>query len=128
MFPFKNYFHPGEQKKVFQGKIGEEVHGGHAVSGEKLLNIQSSVRRCTSKSSIMKWANTGKSLQKNSLKPDTASHNSACWCTDTDGFLEHSPSGRSLYYNGPTLQKIILGFWGGPPLVLSIDKKDVDFD
>ena len=52
-----------------------------------------------------------KSLQKNSLKPNTASHNNASWYTDTDGFLEYSLSKGSLYYKGPTLQMIILGFW-----------------
>ena len=89
-------------------------HGGHAVFGQKLLNIQGSVGRCTHKSPIMKRANV-LSLQKNSLKLNTASHNSASWYTDTGGFLEHSPSVRSLYYKGPALQKIIL-FWGeGPP-------------
>ena len=48
------------------------------------------------------------SLQKgNSLKPNTASHINTSWYTDTYGFLENSPSGGSLYFKGPTLQKII---------------------
>ena len=34
--------------------------------------------------------------------------------TDTDGFLEHSPSGGSLCYKGPALQKIILVLGGLP--------------
>ena len=50
----------------------------------------------------MHWKN----LQKMSLKWNTASHNNASWYTDTDGFLEHPPSGGSLYYSRPTLQKI----------------------
>ena len=37
-------------------------------------------------------------FQKNSLKPNTTSHNNA---SNTDGFLEHSPSRGSLYYKGP---------------------------
>ena len=41
-----------------------------------------------------------KSLQKNSLKPNAAFHNNTSWYTDTDGFLEHSPSEGSLYYKG----------------------------
>ena len=49
-----------------------------------------------------------KSLQNNSLKPNAASHNNASWYTDTGEFLEHSPSAGSLYYKGPTFQKIIL--------------------
>ena len=47
------------------------------------------------------------SLKKNSLKLNAASHNNASWCTDADGFLEHSPRGGSLYYKGPALQKTI---------------------
>ena len=50
------------------------------------------------------------------MHPNAASHNNASWCTDTDGFLEHSPSRGSLPYKGPTLQKIIPGF-GGSPIV-----------
>ena len=46
-------------------------------------------------------------FQKNSLNPNAASHNNANWHTDTDGFLQHSPRWGSLYYKGPTLQKII---------------------
>ena len=38
--------------------------------------------------------------------------------TDTDGFLEHSPSQGSLYYKRPTIQKII--FWGGPPSYIQV--------
>ena len=48
---------------------------------------------------------------KNSPKPNAASRNNASWYTDTDEFLEYSPSGGSLYYKGPALQKIILVFW-----------------
>ena len=58
-------------------------------------------------------------FKKNSLKPNTASHNNAFWSTDTDGFLGHSPSGGSLYYRGPTLQKIkALQVFGGTPLYI----------
>ena len=91
-------------------------HRGHAIFDPKLLNSWSGMGRCAHKSPIMKWANALKeSSKKNSVKPNTASHNNTRWYTDTDGFLEHSPSwgiGRSLYYNGPTLQKIIPGGFG----------------
>ena len=50
------------------------------------------------------------SSKKNSLKPNTASDNNASWYTDTDGFLEHSPSGGSLCYKRSTPQNIILCF------------------
>ena len=61
-----------------------------------------------------------KSLQKNSQNPNVASHNNAIWYTDTDGFLEHSPSGGSLYYKGPALQRIIPFFLVGGPLHTSL--------
>ena len=38
--------------------------------------------------------------------------NNASWYPDVS--LEHSPSGVSLYYKGPALQKMIPGFWGLP--------------
>ena len=65
----------------------------------------------------MKWVNTLKVFKKKSLKPNTASHNNASWYTDTEGFLEHSPTGGSLYYKGPALQKIVPFFSKGVPLV-----------
>ena len=68
---------------------------------------QCGMGRCAGQSPIMKWANMLKESSKNSLKPNTASHTNASWYTDTDVFLEYSPSGGSLYYKGPTLHKII---------------------
>ena len=53
-----------------------------------------------------------KSLKKNALKSNAASHNSASWCTDPDGLLEHSSSRGTLYNKGPTHQQIILGGFG----------------
>ena len=50
------------------------------------------------------------SLQKNSLKPNAASHNNVSWYPDTDGLIEHSPGGGSLYYKELALQKVIPGF------------------
>ena len=102
MFPFEDFFHPGTQKKVPRGEIGCMAgveHGGHAIFSQKLMNTQHGVGRCAHKSPIMKWANTWReSSKKNSLKLNTASHNTTSWYTDTEGFLEHSPSGGSLYY------------------------------
>ena len=57
------------------------------------------------------------SSKKNSLRPNAASHNNASWHTDTNVFLEHSPSGGSLYYKGPALQKVILVLGGSSPLL-----------
>ena len=87
---------------------------GSCHFGQKMLNIQHGVGRCACKSPIMKWANALKESskkKKNSLKPNAASHNNTSWDTDTDGFLEHSPSGGSLHYKVPALQKIIQVFW-----------------
>ena len=93
-------------------------HRGHAIFGQKLLNTQHSVGSYTCNSPIMKWANTLKeSSKKISLKPNTASHNNASWCTDTDRLPEHPPSGGSLHCKGPALQKIILVFRGIPSYI-----------
>ena len=56
-----------------------------------------------------------KSLQKKFTKVNAASHKNASGYADTDGFLEHSPSGGSLYYKGSALQKVIPVFWGVTP-------------
>ena len=119
-FSSEDFFHPWKQQKVTWGEtawIGRVGHRGSAVFGQKLLNIQHSVGRCAHKSLIMKWETLKESSKKNSLKPNEASHNNTSWYTDTDGFLEHSPSGGSLYYKGPTLQKIIEVLRGVPPCV-----------
>ena len=122
-FPFEDIFHAQKHKKVAPGEvgwIGRVEHRPCAVFGQKLLNTQHSMGRCAHKSPIMKWAKSLKESSKNALKLDTASHNNASWYTDTDGFLEHSPSWGSLYYKGPTLQKIILFWGGGAPLYVPL--------
>ena len=65
-----------------------------------------------------------KSLQKNSLPPNTAFHNTS-WYTDTDGFLEHSPSRGSLYYKGPALHNIIM-FFSGSSLIAANLREDAE--
>ena len=118
MFPFEDVFHLGKQKKSCLGQEPVNTEGGTWGSCpfvQKLLNTQRIVGRCTHMSPIMGWADV-LSLQNNSLKPNAASHNNASWYTDTDGFLEHSPSGGGLSYKGPALQKIIPVF-GGPPFL-----------
>ena len=114
--PLGELFSSGVTNKLARGQDQRNREGGaqdHAVLGQKLLNMQRSVGRCAPQSPIMKWANALR-LQKNSLKPNAASHNNASWCTDTDGSPEHSPSGGSLFYKGPALQKTILFFLRGP--------------
>ena len=64
----------------------------------------------------MKQANTLKVFKKiHWSKPQPIITNTS-WYTDTDEFLEYSPSGGSLCYKGPALQKII-SFWSIPPHV-----------
>ena len=96
-------------------------HGGHAGFGQKLLNTQHCVGRCAGKSPIIEIGKyVERVFKKNSLKPYVASHTTTSWYTDTDGFLEHSPSGGSQCYKGSALQKIILVL-GGSPLVIYKD-------
>ena len=57
-------------------------------------------------------------FQKNLLKPNAASHNNASWYTDTDGFLEHSPSRENLYYKGAHSPEYNSGGFLGPPLTI----------
>ena len=70
---------------------------------------------------------TERVFKKNSPRPNTASHNDASWSTEPDGFLEHSPSGENLYYEGPALQKIILVFGVPPCLLLTESLKAATF-
>ena len=99
------------EKKVTQGYIkwtGRVEHGSHDICCQKQPNTQLSVGRSTHKSPIMKWVKLLKESSKNSLKLNAGSHNTTSWYTDTDGFLEHSPSRGSLYYKGLALQEIIV--------------------
>ena len=95
-FPLRTLFIRGHTQKVTQGEIGwigRVGHRGHAVF---------LIKNCWTVSVV--WADAlvnhpswngqtpWKSLQKDSLKPNAASHHNASWCTGTDGFLEHSPS------------------------------------
>ena len=58
-------------------------------------------------------------FKKNSLTPNAASHNTTSWCTDTDGFLEHSPSRGSLcVLQGAALQKMCV--WCMSPLYVIV--------
>ena len=117
MFPFEDFFSFRETKKVSPdevGWIGRVGHRSHTIFAQKLLNTQWGVGRCACKSPIMKWAKA-MSLQKNSLKLNAASHNNTSSYTDSAGFLEHLPSWESLYYQGPTFQKILPFLGGGTP-------------
>ena len=99
--------------------------GDHAIFGQKLLTTQHSVGRCARKSPSVKWANALKESSKKFPEADAASHSSASWYSDRDGFLEHSPSREGLYYKGPALQKIIPGFFlgGSPSYIEKVQQK-----
>ena len=113
-----SFFSCGQTKKEsYLGKdqvIGRVGHRGHAVFGQKLLTTQHSVVRCAHKSPFMKWANTLKESSKKFTDAKCSLSQYASWSPDADGFVEHSPRRESLYYKGPTLLKITLGFFGSP--------------
>ena len=110
-FPLRTFFPVGRQKKNSHSGWDCDWRGqGTGVIYAVL------VKNCRTLSTV--WAGVlinhpswnrqthWKSLQKNSLKLHAPSLNTS-WCSDTDGFLEHSPSRRSLYCKGPALQKVI---------------------
>ena len=108
-----------KKKSLGQDQVNREGRewGSHAIFGQKLLNTQHSVGRCTCKSPIMKQANMLKeSSKKIHWRTEAASHNNSSWYTDADRFLEPSSSGGSLYDKGPAIWKIIPIF-GGSPLI-----------
>ena len=79
--------------------------------GQKLLNTQKCGQVCLLITHHEMGKHVERVFKKNALKLNIASHNRY---TGTDGFLEHSPSGGSLYYKGPALQKVIFLV---PPLI-----------
>ena len=101
MFPCKDFFCPGkQQKKVAQGLmgwIGRVGHRCHAVLVQNCWTLSAQRAGLLVNHPSWKGQVGWKSLQKNSLNWNTTSHNNASWYTDTDGFLEHSSSGGSLY-------------------------------
>ena len=107
----------GNKKKVAQGRLGwrgRVGHRGRAVLLNNCWTLSATWAGVLVPNSSWDGQTLWKSLQKNSLKPNTASHNNTSWYSDTDGFLEHSPSRGSLYYEGPALERIILVLFGFP--------------
>ena len=116
LFPWRHFFiWVNKTQKLFWARIGRVGHEGHAVFCQKLLNTQSDVGRCTRKSPIMKWANVLTLQKKVHWSPTQLL---TTMPTDTDGFLEHPPSKRSLYYKETVLQKVSPDF-GGPPRIMT---------
>ena len=88
-------------------------YGAHAIFGQKLPNTGVVWASVLINHSSWHGQTHWKSLQKNSLKPNTASYNNASWCTDTDVFLEHSPSGGKAVLQGAHPPEC--NFFHGPP-------------
>lgn len=70
---------------------------------------------CACRPPILKRANALRAFKENALKPNAASHTNSRRPPDQDGFLGLPPSGGSLFYRRPALQKIIPDFGGSPP-------------
>ena len=102
--PLRTFFHPEKQKKCCLGR--DRVNG--VGWGIGVMPFWSKTAQhlawCGQVCSQIIHHEMGKQVErvfkKISLKPNTASHNITSWYTDTDGFLEYSPSCRSLYYKG----------------------------
>ena len=118
MFPFKDFFHPAKQNHYSRWVGHRDYAGGFFVVVCLFLSKHSAC--CRLACSKITHDEMGKGVErvfkKMLLKPNTASHNNASWYTDTDGLLEHSSSGGSLYYKGFPFQKII-PVLGGCPLI-----------
>ena len=111
-FPLRTFFIWGnKQKKVAQGERGGWGTRVMPFLIKNCWTLSASWAGVIIKSPIMKWAKeSSKKIHWSWTQPLPTM---AAGNTDIGGFLEHSPSGGSLYKR-PTLQKII-PFWGGPP-------------
>ena len=116
-FPLRSFYIRENKKKCCLGKDGVNREGRAWGSCHFL------VKNCWTLSTV--WAGVllnypswngqicSESSKKNSLKPHTASHNNTNWYTDTDGFLEHSPSGGSLLQGTCPPEDYSRVFFGG---------------
>ena len=124
-FPLRTSF-ISENKKVSWGEIGwigKVGHSGHAVFGQKMLNIQHSVGRCACKSPIMNEQMCWKSLPKNihwsrtqplTTMPASALIQMGSYLTCLVG---------EACYKEPTLHRTFLrSFFGGPPCINKTQK------
>ena len=115
--PFENFFHLGKQKwspgEREISQVGEQ--GGWGTEAMPFFIKNSWTPRAAWAGAIINhplWNGEmcWKSLKKISVGPHSAPPNNTSWYTDSNGFLEHSRSGGSLYYKGPSLQKVIQCF------------------
>ena len=109
MFPLRTFFLWGKthKKKLLGTRLGE--YGGKCT-GSCFFWSKTSEHSALGGQIHLKVTHHGmgkhteRVLKKNSLTQNAASHNNASKHTQTDGFLEHSHSKGSLYYNGHDLQ------------------------
>ena len=115
-FPLRTFFIRGNKNSLL-GRDLMNWEGGTWGSCRFLVKncwtLSTQCGRCAHKSPVMKWANVLKESSKNSLKPTVASHNNSSWCTDTEGFLEHTPSG-GVVLQGARPPEDNSVFWGPP--------------
>ena len=115
-FPFGECFHLGKQKKVAWSEVRWIVRA-EPIFWSKIAEHSARGGKCTPKLPIVKQASVLRESSKNLLKSmQPTIHNTTSRYTDTEGLLEHSPSGGSLYYKGSALQKVIF-FWGSSPFI-----------
>ena len=111
-FPFVDFYFliwGNKQKKVAWGKIkyiGRVGHRGHTIFLSKTAEQSARYRQVCSSITHHEMVKCTESSKK-FTEAEAASHNNASWPTDTVWLLEHSPSGGSLYYKEPALQKIL---------------------
>ena len=115
-FPFEDFFIQGNKiKSLGQERVNREggAWGSCCFLVKSCSTLNTLCGQMCSKITNHEMGYTLKVSSKEiSLKSNEASHNSS-WYTDTDGFLEHSPSrGGLVLQEGNSLQKII-PFGGG---------------
>ena len=88
--------------QLFFIQINRQKHAvlSQAVFCQKLLNTQHRVGKCTGKSSIMKWANVLKESSEEFTNTKCILSQQCQWYPDTEGLLEHSPSGGAYTTRG----------------------------
>ena len=102
--PLEDFFHPRKQQKESFGVRSGEWRGWAQGSCRLWSGNAGHSAWCGQLCSSITHHAMGKHAErvfkKNSLNPNTASHNNASWHTDAEGFLERSPTGGSLSYKG----------------------------
>ena len=113
-FPFEDFFSSRERKKSHLAWDQVNREGGAWGSCQFWSKTAEYSVQCGQVCLQTTHHEMGKCTERvfkqNSLKLNATSHNNGSCYTYTDGFLEHPPSRGSLQYEGPALQKIILGF------------------